>query len=90
MHPDRSRFGCNRRGTGLHVEPDRRRRRKPQAKPLHHANGFTDGTNHVTVTVNTPPVNGPNTGTTGFVEAIVSQPVSEVFLGTLGFSSRYR
>lgn len=51
------------------------------------ANGFTDATNNVTVTMNVPPTSGPNTGSTGFVEAVVAQPVSGVFMGTLGFHS---
>jgi len=36
-------------------------------------NGFTDGTNGVTVTVNTPPVAGPNQGKQGYVEVLISR-----------------
>jgi len=36
-------------------------------------NGFTDGTNGVVVTVNSPPSSGPNIGTTGAVEVIVTK-----------------
>lgn len=41
-------------------------------------NGFTNGTNSVTVAVNAPPVSGPNTSTTGAVEVIITK--------TTGFS----
>ena len=51
------------------------------------SNGFTDGTNGTSVTINTPPVNGPNAGNTGSVEAIVSQPVSTVLMKMFGWSS---
>jgi Flp pilus assembly protein TadG len=36
-------------------------------------NGFTDGSNGVTVTVNAPPKSGPNVGTTGAVEVIITK-----------------
>src|SRR5262249_48193095 len=36
-------------------------------------NGFTDGSNGITVTVNSPPLTGPNVSTTGAVEVIVSK-----------------
>jgi Flp pilus assembly protein TadG len=41
-------------------------------------NGFTNGTNNVTVTVNSPPVSGANISTTGAVEVIITK--------TTGFS----
>ena len=41
-------------------------------------NGFTHGANNVTVTVNSPPTSGSNTGTSGAVEVIVRK--------TMGFS----
>ena len=47
-------------------------------------NGYTDGTNGTTVTINVPPLSGPNTGSAGFVEAIVSQPVGMAFMGITG------
>ena len=43
------------------------------------ANGVTNGSNGAVVTINTPPASGPNTGSTGFFEAIVSTP-NTVFL----------
>lgn len=36
-------------------------------------NGFTNGTGGVNVTVNAPPTTGPNTGTTGAVEVIITK-----------------
>jgi hypothetical protein len=50
-------------------------------------NGYTDGTGGVTVAVNSPPLNGPNTGVAGFSEAIVTQPVSTGFMGIFGRST---
>jgi len=46
-------------------------------------NGFdtTLGTNPATVQLNSPPVNGMYAGTSGYVEAIVSQPVNSLVLG---------
>ena len=44
------------------------------------ANGYTDGTNGVVVTINPPPVNGPNAGATGYVEAIITEPNPTVFM----------
>src|SRR4029077_8858648 len=43
-------------------------------------NGFTDGTNGVAVTVNTPPVAGPNQGKQGSVEALLSRIHPHFFL----------
>ncbi len=39
------------------------------------------------VTINVPPVNGPYAGTTGFVEAIVSQPTATIFMNISKISS---
>jgi hypothetical protein len=50
-------------------------------------NGYTNNTNNVTVTINVPPGSGPNAGGTGFVEAIVSQPVGTAFMGMFGRSA---
>src|ERR1700761_3363877 len=36
-------------------------------------NGFTNGSNGVTVTVNAPPTSGPNVNTTGAVEVIITK-----------------
>lgn len=52
------------------------------------ANHFEDGVDGVTVTINAPPLSGPNQSVgnkpNGFVEAIVSKPVSTLFMGTFG------
>ena len=50
-------------------------------------NGFTDGSNGVTVTVNSPPLNGSKTGNTSFVEVIISHPQSTWFMRALNFNS---
>ena len=50
------------------------------------ANGVTNGNNGAVVTINTPPANGPNAGTTGFFEAIVSTP-NTVFLMPVLYNS---
>jgi Flp pilus assembly protein TadG len=51
------------------------------------ANGVTNGTNGASVTINVPPANGPYAGTTGFVEAIVSEPASTYFFKMLKLGS---
>ena len=51
------------------------------------ANFFTNGTNGATVTINTPPASGPNAGSAGFSEAIVTQPTSTFFMGIFGQTS---
>src|SRR6266481_4033846 len=48
------------------------------------SNGYTDGTNSVTVTINNPPSTGPNTSNTAYVEAIVSRLEPTYFLRVLG------
>jgi hypothetical protein len=50
-------------------------------------NGFTNGANGVTVTINTPPANGPHTGAAGYVEAIVSQAEPLFFTKLRGFTT---
>lgn len=47
-------------------------------------NGYTDGTKSVTVTINVPPTSGPNSGVSGFAEAIVTQPIGTPFIGMFG------
>jgi hypothetical protein len=49
------------------------------------ANGVTasTGTGGPTVTINCPPLSGPNAGSTGFAEAIITQPNSTFFMGLL-------
>ena len=43
------------------------------------SNGYTDGANSVTVTINNPPTSGPNAANTAYVEAIVSKPRADLF-----------
>ena len=50
-------------------------------------NGFTDGSDDVTVTVNSPPVSGSKTGDASFVEVIVSHPQPTWFMRALNFNS---
>jgi hypothetical protein len=50
-------------------------------------NGFTNGSNQVTVTINPPPVGGPHAGTPGYVEAIVSQVEPVFFMKLFSFPS---
>lgn len=51
------------------------------AKNASAANGFTDGSNNVTVTINTPPTAGNYASQTGYVEAIVQQNEPTIFMG---------
>jgi hypothetical protein len=50
-------------------------------------NGFSDGVNSVTVTVNNPPASGSYTSDPTAVEVIVAQSVKPLFMGVLGFGS---
>lgn len=50
-------------------------------------NGFTDGQNSVTVTVNNPPSTGYSTSDSSAVEVLISQNVPTFFMQVLGFSS---
>ena len=50
-------------------------------------NGFTDGRNSVTVTVNNPPVSGYYTADRTAVEVLISQNAGTLFMSLLGFSS---
>jgi hypothetical protein len=43
-------------------------------------NGFTDGLNGTTVNIYPPPVDGPNTGKAGYVEAVVRRPQPTFFI----------
>ncbi len=60
---------------------------KSNAQTAASANGVTNGTGGAVVTVNVPPANGPYAGTSGFVEAIVSEPESVYFLRILKFNT---
>src|SRR5260370_11417039 len=50
-------------------------------------NGFTDGSENVTVTVNNPPASGVYAGNASYVEVIVSQPQPTYFMRVLGYNS---
>jgi hypothetical protein len=50
-------------------------------------NGFTNGQNSVTVTVNNPPSTGYSTSNSSAVEVIISQSVPTFFMEVLGFSA---
>lgn len=60
---------------------------KTVGKSASSANGYTDGTGGVTVTMSEPPADGPNAGTSGFVEAVVSAPVNTFFMSLMGMST---
>src|SRR5579863_9751731 len=51
------------------------------------SNGYTDGSNKVTVSMNNPPSTGPNASNSGYVEAIVSEPAPTYFLRVLGVNT---
>jgi Putative Flp pilus-assembly TadE/G-like len=57
------------------------------AKTDSSVNGFTDGSNSVTVTVNNPPASGSYAGDSSAVEAIVTKPERTYFLRVLGYNS---
>ena len=50
-------------------------------------NGFTNGSNGVTVQINPTPLFGPHAGVDGYVEAIVSIQQPTLFMGLFGFAS---
>jgi hypothetical protein len=50
-------------------------------------NGFTNGSDGTTVTVNIPPASGPNTANAGSVEAVVSYPRTTFLMGLFGFQT---
>jgi hypothetical protein len=51
-------------------------------------NGFADGTNNVTVTVNNPPVAGPHTGDASYVEVLVAAVQPTYFMRIFGVNSQ--
>jgi hypothetical protein len=51
------------------------------------SNGFTSGQSGVVVTINNPPLSGPNTGKSGYIEAIVSRPEPTFFLRAVGMTT---
>jgi hypothetical protein len=50
-------------------------------------NGFTDGANTVSVTINSPPASGYYTSDASAVEAIITQKISPLFMGLIGFGT---
>ncbi len=50
-------------------------------------NGVTNGVNGATVAINMPPVDGPNAGVAGLIEAVVTQPNPTFFLSVLNTNS---
>ena len=60
---------------------------KDQVKAEIGTNGFTDGTNGVTVTVNKPPVGGGWAGNANAVQVIVKQTVPTSFMQVLGLAN---
>ena len=50
-------------------------------------NGVTNGANSAVVAVNNPPLSGPHSGNTGYVEVIVSESQATVFMSVLGQGS---
>ncbi len=51
------------------------------------ANGFTDGSNGVAITVNNPPATGYSTGNSSAVEVLISRNVPTFFMELIGISS---
>lgn len=60
---------------------------KTAARSASSLNGYTDGSNGVTVTPTLPPADGPNKGNSAFFEVIVSQPVGTFLMRVLGAST---
>jgi hypothetical protein len=60
---------------------------KAAAQSASTANNFHNTTNGTVVTVNVPPASGPNNGSSGFVEVIVSQPIKTGFMGYFAMNS---
>jgi hypothetical protein len=51
------------------------------------SNGYINGQNGGVVTINNPPLSGPNAGKSGYVEAIVARPQPTFFLRALGMTT---
>jgi hypothetical protein len=49
--------------------------------------GFTDGTNNVTVTINNPPTSGPHNGDSSYVEAYVAKIQPTFFMKVMGITT---
>jgi hypothetical protein len=50
-------------------------------------NGFADGSDNVTVDVNSPPLSGSKTGDTNFVEVVITHPQPTWFMRMLDYNS---
>ncbi len=50
-------------------------------------NGFTNGVNSTSITVNNPPVSGPNQGNANYVEVLIAQQQPTFFMKLLGVNS---
>ncbi len=50
-------------------------------------NGYADGTNGVTVTVNRPPITGPYAGDAAAVEVLIAQPSPTYFMRIFGWTT---
>ncbi len=57
------------------------------AKVASAANGYTDGSNGVTVTVQSPAASGPYAGKVGSAEVVISQAQKTSFMALMGFTS---
>lgn len=57
------------------------------AKAAASANGYTDGSGSIQITVSVPPVDGPNKGNSSFVEVITQGPANTLFMSVLGKST---
>ena len=51
------------------------------------SNGFTDGANQVTVTVNNPPSTGPHAGNADYAEVLIADNLSTFFMKVLGINT---
>jgi hypothetical protein len=58
------------------------------AKAASATNGFTDGTNNVTVSVNNGPTSGPHNGNAAYVEVLVAAIQPTYFMRILGISTQ--
>lgn len=51
------------------------------------SNGITNGVAGATVTVNSPPLNGPNAGASNYVEVVIQQPNPTFFMKVFNIGS---
>jgi hypothetical protein len=50
-------------------------------------NGYTNGVNGVTITINVPPASGPNKGSTSAIEVLISKTQKTVFMSVVGLAN---